>query len=34
MDYFGMEYLEWGELRQSGRDTTKTYFLGRWPKAD
>jgi len=31
MNYFGMEYLEWGEIRQADSDTTKTFFLARWP---
>ena len=31
MKYFGMDYLEWGELREADNYTTKTFFLGRWP---
>jgi len=30
LKYFDMEYLEWGEIRQSDNDTMKTFFLGRW----
>jgi hypothetical protein len=32
LKYFGMYYLEWGEIRQSDNDTAKTFFLGRWSK--
>lgn len=32
MRYFGMEYLEWGEIHQAHAETTKTFFLGRWPR--
>ena len=31
MNYFGMEYLEWGELNEASSDTSRTFFLGRWP---
>jgi len=31
MNYFGMQYLEWGEIREASSDTTKTFFLGRTP---
>lgn len=31
MQYFKMDYLEWGEAHQAGADTTRTYFLGQWP---
>jgi len=30
MSYFGMNYLEWGELYEAGNDTIKTFFLGRF----
>jgi hypothetical protein len=33
MSYFGMDYLEWGEIHQADSDTTKTFFLGRWPSS-
>ena len=28
--YFGIDYLEWGEIQKSGNDVTKTFFLGKW----
>jgi len=31
MNYFGMEYLEWGEIHEAPSDATKTFFLGRRP---
>ncbi len=30
MSYFGMNYLEWGEIHSSDNDCIKTYFLGKW----
>lgn len=30
MTYFGMNYLEWGEISESGNDCKRTYFLGKW----
>jgi SAM-dependent methyltransferase len=30
MKYFGLKYMEWGELHISSDPTTKSFFLGHW----
>lgn len=30
MEYFGMNYLEWGEIGAKGKEGQTTYFLGNW----
>lgn len=30
MKYFGMKYIEWGEIYKVNDDTIKTFFIGQW----